>query len=503
MNAVKSVEDIRTGPIFSVMFVGAFVAFLNQTLINIALPQIMDHLHISATTANWLTTIFMLVNGIVIPITAFLLERFSTRQLYITSMALFTIGTLICGIAPTFAFILIGRVVQAAGAGILFPLITNVIFTLFPIEKRGAAMGMLGVALNFAPAIGPTLSGWIVQTYSWRVLFFIILPFALVNLVMSFYLIKNVSEISRPRLDVWGVILSTIGFGGVLYGFSIAGSSGWESPDVVTVFIVGGLSLILFVWRQLIIANPILEFRIFRYPVFTLTTIINVIVTMAMYSGMILMPIYMQNVRGFSPIDSGLMLLPGGIVMGIMSPITGRLFDRIGAKWLAVWGLIITVITTYALTRLETTTTFTYVTVVYTARMFGMSLLMMPIFTAGLNSLPLTLNRHGTAMVNTLRMMAGAVGMALFVTIMVTSGADHIREIVMQQHIPSTDPIHLAIATQQGTVMGINDAFHVANVLTLMSLLLSFFIRKTVPEKDTRKQPGELKIKSMRKERAK
>ncbi|WP_082130196.1 MDR family MFS transporter [Aneurinibacillus tyrosinisolvens] len=468
---------IRTGPILGVMLTGAFIAFLNQTLINIALPQIMAHLHISAVTANWLTTIFMLVNGIVIPITAFLMERFTTRQLYITSMGLFTVGTLICGIAPNFAALLIGRVVQAAGAGVLFPLITNAIFALFPVEKRGAAMGLFGVAINFAPAIGPTLSGWIVQTYSWRVLFFVIFPIGLINLFASFFLVKNVSETSRPKLDVLGVILSTLGFGGILYGFATAGSSGWGSPNVVTMFSIGGVSLLLFIWRQLAVKHPILELRVLRYRMFTLTTIINMIVTMAMFAGMILMPIYMQNVRGFSPFLSGLMLLPGGIVMGIMSPITGRLFDKMGAKWLAIPGLLITVITTYALSRLGTNTSFTYITIIFTIRMFGMAILMMPIFTAALNDLPLALNRHGTALINTFRMVAGAVGMAFFVSIMTNQSAKHTEDILQGRYVYITRETERAVAVNQGAVMGINDAFLIATLLTVVALVLSFFIR--------------------------
>ncbi|WCK52386.1 DHA2 family efflux MFS transporter permease subunit [Aneurinibacillus sp. Ricciae_BoGa-3] len=472
---------IRTGPIFGIMLVGAFIAFLNQTLINVALPQIMQHLNISAVQANWLITIYMLVNGIVIPVTAFLMERFTTRQLYFTLMTLFTVGTLICGIAPSFSVLLIGRVVQAAGAGILFPLITNVIFTLFPLEKRGAAMGMFGVAINFAPAIGPTLSGWIVESYSWRVLFHIVFPIALLNLIVSFFLIRNVAETSRPKLDVLGVILSTLGFGGVLYGFATAGSSGWSSTNVVATFIVGGVCLVLFIWRQFVVDHPILEFRIFKYRMFTLLTIINVIVTMAMFAGMILMPIYMQNVRGFSPFLSGLMLLPGGVIMGVMSPITGRLFDKMGAKWLAIPGLLITAITTYALAKLDINTSFTYVTAVFTARMFGMAILMMPIFTASLNDLPFKFNRYGTAMVNTLRMVAGAVGMAFFVSVMANNSAIHIRDIVEREQFSLTDKAHMALATARGTAMGINDAFLIATGLTVLSLVLSFFIRKTAP----------------------
>lgn len=476
---------VRTGPIFTVMLIGAVIAFLNQTLINVALPQMMNKLHISATTADWLTTIFMLVNGIVIPITAFLMNRFTTRQLYLTSMGLFVLGTLICGIAPTFSIILIGRVIQAIGAGILFPLITNIIFILFPTERRGFAMGLFGVAMNFAPAVGPTLSGWVVQSHSWRVLFFIVFPFAFLNFIVAIFTMKNVTETSRPKLDVIGVILSTIGFGGVLYGFATAGTNGWGGTDVISMFIIGGISLILFVWRQWVVEEPILEFRIFRYKIFSLTTIINVVVTMAMFSGMILMPIYMQNVRGFSPLMSGLMLLPGGIVMGIMSPITGKLFDRYGAKWLTVIGLGMTIITTFSLTRLEVTTSFTYVVTVYTLRMLGMSLVMMPIFTAGLNELPASLNKFGTAMVNTFRMIAGAVGMAFFVSIMTNEGASHVKNIMIHQHILKSDKVHYLLAEHQGMVMGINDAFMVATALTIVAFLLSFFIKRTTPQKDT------------------
>lgn len=237
--------------------------------------------------------------------------------------------------------------------------------------------------------------------------------------------------------------------------------------EVVTLFIIGGISLILFVWRQLKVSHPILEFRIFKYRMFTLTTIINVIVTVSMFSGMILMPIYMQDIHGFSPLEAGLMLLPGGIAMGIMSPITGKLYDKYGARWLAIIGLAITILTTYALTRLQMNTSYSYILLVYTARMFGMSIMMMPIFTAGLNDLGLSLNKYGTAMVNTFRMVAGAVGMAFFVSIMTNQGKNHSQEIIGQQHILPTDKVHMATAMKQGMVMGINDAFMIATYLGL------------------------------------
>lgn len=478
MNTAENLS-IRTTPLFIVMLAGALVAFLNQTVINVALPKMMFYFDISAATANWLSTIFLLTNGIVIPITAFLMERFTTRQLFLSSMGIFTVGTLLCAIAPTFHIILVGRVVQAIGAGVLFPLITNVIFTIFPLHRRGFAMGIFGVAMNFAPAVGPTVAGWIIESHSWRLLFYILSPIAFIDFLVAIFLVKNVTKTSRPKLDILGVILSTIGFGGILYAFSTGGTKGWTDPQVITLFIVGGVSLAVFVWRQLTVGHPILEFRIFRFPMFTLTTIINIIVTMAMFSGMILMPIYMQNVRGFTPLEAGFLLLPGGIVMGIMSPITGKLFDKYGAKWLAIIGLGITIVTTYALARLHIDTSFNYVISIYTIRMFGMSLLMMPIFTAGLNDLTQDLNRYGTAMINTLRMVAGAIGMAFFVSIMTNQGKQHVKDIMFQQHILPSDKAHMAIAINQGTVMGINDAFLVATYLTIVAFVLSFFIRKS------------------------
>jgi EmrB/QacA subfamily drug resistance transporter len=484
----------RTTPMFAVLLAGAFVAFLNQTVINVALPQIMETFDISAATANWLSTIFMLTNGIVIPVTAFLMERYTTRQLFLFSMGVFAIGTLICAIAPTFTIILIGRVVQGIGAGILFPLITNVIFTIFPIERRGFAMGIFGVAMNFAPAIGPTWAGWIIETYSWHTMFYIIAPIALIDFFIAIFIVKNVTETSRPKLDVLGVILSTIGFGGLLYGFTTGGTKGWGDPEVVTLFIVGGVGLILFVWRQLTVGHPILEFRIFKYRMFTLTTIINVFVTMAMFSGMILMPIYMQNIHGFSPLEAGFMLLPGGVVMGIMSPITGKLFDKYGARWLAIIGLAITIVTTYSLTKLQTDTSFSYVLWVYTARMFGMSILMMPIFTAGLNDLGLSLNKYGTAMVNTLRMVAGAVGMAFFVSIMTNQGEEHVKTIMSQQQISPTDKFHVSMAIKQGTVLGIDDAFMIATYLSMAAFILAFFIRKPGKREEAPIRRKEVKV---------
>ncbi|WP_172194095.1 DHA2 family efflux MFS transporter permease subunit [Saccharibacillus qingshengii] len=482
--AVQDIQTLKKGPILVALLIGAFVALLNQTLLNVALPTMAIDLGVETTVIQWLSTGFMLVNGVMVPVTAYLMARFTSRNLFITAMSLFTAGTLLCAFSDSFGLLLAGRMVQAAGAGILMPLMTFTILTIFPIEKRGSAMGLVGVAMIFAPAIGPTLSGWMVEHYDWHYLFYLILPFGVISIILGVLFMRNVTETSRPKLDILAVILSTIGFGGILYGFSQAGSQGWESAEVLWTLAIGAVSLIWFVTRQLRSEKPILEMRVFKYDVFTLTTIINVIATMALFSGMILLPLYLQNVRGFTPVESGLMLLPGAILMGIMSPITGYIFDKIGARWLAVAGLAIMTITTYQFSQLSIDTTYRHLIIVYTVRMFGMSLMMMPIQTAGLNQLPARLNGHGTAMSNTLRTIAGALGTALLVSIMSNKAAEVGKQLVVSMGINPQDAAQMKAVTLEATVQGINHSFVVATWMTAAAFVLAFFIKRVIVKRE-------------------
>lgn len=483
-------ETLRRGPILAALILAAFVALLNQTLLNVALPKMMEDLGITAATVQWLSTGYMLVNGVLVPISAYLIEKFTTRKLFTTAVVLFLIGTVIAALAPSFGVLLTGRLVQAAGAGILMPLMSIVVLTIFPVEERGKAMGLMGLAMIFAPAIGPTLSGWVVEHYSWRVLFYIVIPISIISLIYGFFAMKDVMKTTSPRLDKLGVVLSTLGFGGLLYGFSDAGNDGWGSAPVLASLIVGALALVLFIWRELKEEKPILEFRVFRYSMFSLTTVINVIITMAMFSGMILLPIYLQTLRGFTPLESGLLLLPGAILMGVMSPITGAIFDRVGARWLAVVGLLITTVTTYEFSRLSLDTTYTFIILLYTARMFGMSMLMMPIQTAGLNQLPQRLNAHGSAMSQTLRNVAGALGTALLVTIMTHKAAEEVQTMIAAGGIDPSDAAQMAQATQLAAVHGINYSFVVATWMTVAALVLAFFIKKAKPAEEPAPAPA-------------
>ncbi|AVQ98465.1 MDR family MFS transporter [Oceanobacillus sp. M65] len=460
-------ESFNKVPLLIVLISGAFVAILNQTLLATALPHIMEDLDLNANTAQWLQSIFMLVNGIMIPITAFLIERFTTRGLFLTAMGVFALGTVICAIAPNFGFLMVGRVAQAAGAGIIMPLMQTILFLIFPLEKRGAAMGMFGLIIAFAPAIGPTLSGWLVEHFPWRSLFYVILPIVIIDIIVAYFILKNITKQTFPKLDVLSIILSTLGFGGLLFGFSTAGNSGWGSVQVIVSMIVGAVALVWFIRRQLKLEKPILEFRIFKYKIFTLTTILGMVVFVAMIGGAVILPLLMQTMLGFTAFESGLMLLPGALLMGIMNPITGRIFDKFGARWLAIIGLTILVITTFMFTNLDAQTTFLYLSVVNVFRMIGVAMVMMPVTTAGLNQLPSNLIPHGTAMNNTMRQVSGAVGTALLVTVMTTTA-------MPEQGV-------------DGMIHGVNVSFVVAGITAIIGLVLSFFLKGSRPEGEGKK----------------
>ena len=489
-------KGITRGKILAAMLFGMFIAILNQTLLNVALPKINTEFNISASTGQWLMTGFMLVNGILIPISAFLFNKYSYRRLFIIGLVLFTFGSLICAISMNFPIMMTGRVLQAIGAGILMPLGSNVIVTIFPPEKRGVAMGTMGIAMILAPAIGPTLSGYIVQNYDWNLMFYGMFFIGLVAIAVGFFWFRLYQRTTNPKADVPGIIYSTIGFGALLYGFSEAGNKGWGSTEIVSMFIIGIIFITLFVIRELRMKAPMLNLEVLKYPTYTLTTVINMIVMMGLYGGMILLPIYLQNLRGFSALDSGLLMLPGALVMGALGPIAGKLLDTIGIKPLAIFGIGVMTYATWELTKLNMDTPYLSIMGIYVLRSFGMAFIMMPIMTAGMNALPARLISHGNAFVNTMRQLAGSIGTAILVTVMTTQTTNHVA--AFGEELDKTNPMvqdHMRELAQQfggeqgamkvllqyvnklASVEGINDAFIIATIISLVALILSFFLQ--------------------------
>ncbi|MGG1572444.1 DHA2 family efflux MFS transporter permease subunit [Fictibacillus sp. NRS-1165] len=498
-------------PLLAILMVGLFLAILNQTLLNVAIPHLITEFGVSANTAQWLLTGYMLVNGALIPLSPFLIERFAVRRLFLFAMFCFTLGSLICGISTGFPIMLVGRLIQAVGGGVLAPLVMTIIIFIFPPEIRGKGMGIFGLAMMFAPAVGPTLSGFVVQNYDWHLLFTGMVPLGFVVLILAFFSLKDIQPPKKVTVDGPSVFTSLAGMSLLLYGFSEAGNDGWDDAVVLSTMIAGAVLLMIFTIRQLRIEKPLLDMRIFNYGIFSLASVINVVLTISLFSGMFLLPIYLQTIRGYSPLDSGLLLLPGALIMLVMSPVSGTLFDKLGPRPLAIFGMAITTVTTYFFTRLTMDTPYTFIVILYMFRMFGMSFLMMPIMTAGLNQLPKHLSSHGTSMSNTLRQVSGSIGISLITTIFTNRTTFHMNE--MEGSMNTADPffmasfhefvqkvavtLHLPVsqaqqqavtilfgkASQQSSINGINDAFIIATVISAIGLVLSLFLRDVRKDK--------------------
>ncbi|HCY8292894.1 TPA: multidrug efflux MFS transporter LmrS [Staphylococcus aureus] len=465
----------RRNFIVAVMLISAFVAILNQTLLNTALPSIMRELNINESTSQWLVTGFMLVNGVMIPLTAYLMDRIKTRPLYLAAMGTFLVGSIVAAMAPNFGVLMLARVIQAMGAGVLMPLMQFTLFTLFSKEHRGFAMGLAGLVIQFAPAIGPTVTGLIIDQASWRVPFIIIVGIALVAFIFGLISISSYNEVKYTKLDKRSVMYSTIGFGLMLYAFSSAGDLGFTSPVVIgamiiSAMIISSIIIYLFIRRQFNISNALLNLSVFKNRTFALCTISSMIIMMSMVGPALLIPLYVQNSLALSALLSGLVIMPGAIINGIMSVFTGKFYDKYGPRPLIYTGFTILTITTIMLCFLHTDTSYTYLIVVYAIRMFSVSLLMMPINTTGINSLKNEEISHGTAIMNFGRVMAGSLGTALMVTLM-SFGA---------KIFSSTSPSHLTATEikQQSIAIGVDISFAFVAVLVMAAYVIALFIRE-------------------------
>jgi drug resistance transporter, EmrB/QacA subfamily len=460
-----------------IILLGTIVTTLNQSIINIALPSIMKQLNIDATTAQWLSTGYTLVSGILVPISAYLIQRFSYRHLFIVSMILFTAGSFVCAISPDFSLLLVGRILQAVGSGIVMPLTMNIFMFTFPPEKRGSAMGILGLGLILAPAMGPTVCGYVIEHHNWNVMFYAMAIIAAVVLIVGIIFLDIKNKRGNDKLDILGTILSTLGFGSLLYGISEIGDKGWGNHEVIAFIAASVVLLAVFVIYSLKRKNPLLEMRVFTDFYFSYTLIVNLVLNVALYGGMLLLPIYLQMIHGYTPLEAGLLLLPGSLVMGIMGVFTGKLFDRFGIRPLAVFGIAIMTIATYMFSKLNLNTSYGHIMFFYTLRSFGMSFVMMPMSTAGLMTIKPNLIPHATALQNTLKQIAASVGTAILVVIMSDQSKDYIKNLGT-----SIQPNSVTLAT----IHGINSAFLVATLISGVSWCLSLFLRrasiaKTIP----------------------
>ncbi|MFS0732600.1 MDR family MFS transporter [Microbacterium sp. 1P10UB] len=464
----------------------AFVVILNETIMNVAIPHLMDDLQITALAAQWLTTAFMLTMAVVIPITGFLLQRFTTRQAFIGGMSLFSAGTLIAGLAPGFEVLLGARVVQASGTAIMMPLLMTTIMNLVPPNARGRMMGRVSVVISVAPAIGPTLSGVILQTLGWRWMFGVVFPIALVMLLVGAKWVTNVGDTRRAPIDPVSIVLSALGFGGIVYGLSqiggAAGHGGSADADaaaatagvsLVIALAVGVVALIAFVWRQLRLQrtdDALLDLRVFRSRNFTLSMAQMLVLSLAFFGSLTVLPLYLQNVQGYTALETGLIVLPGALIMGLTGPLIGRIYDRYGTEVLVIPGAFLTSAILWFYSTVDQNTPVGLIVAAQILLSLGLAMSFTPLFTASLGSLERRFYSYGSAVVGTVQQVAGAAGIAVFITVLsgvAASGA-----------APGAEDVAAQAA-------GVRAAFQVGAIVSLLAVVGSFFVRKPAD------QPGD------------
>ncbi|MCH4172480.1 MAG: multidrug efflux MFS transporter [Lactobacillus sp.] len=403
---------------FGVMLIGTMISSLLQTALTTALPDIMKDFQVSATTGQWLTSGFSLAMGIMIPATAFLIKRLPTKILFIGSMALFALGSLLSAIAPAFIVLLLGRIIQALGTGILLSLTQVVILTIYPQSKQGAVMGIYGLAASAAPVIAPTLTGLLIDYMSWRVIFWVGLVIALIDIVLALVAVKNVLPNKKIAFDLPSFLLISVAFTGILIGFGNLGTTSFFSLEIGLPLLLAVIAGLSFVWRSKKVDQPLLDLTAFRNHNFRVAIITSILLYAVLIAASTLLPIYVQSVHHSSATISGLMMLPGSLLMTIMSPITGRLYDRFGIRPLALTGTILMFASSLFMTNLTNNSSIIVLTIAWAVRSCALACVMMPIVTWSVTTLKSDAIASASALLTTLRTIAGAVGAAIFVALM-------------------------------------------------------------------------------------
>jgi DHA2 family lincomycin resistance protein-like MFS transporter len=415
-------DTARNRLVINLLLVATFVVILNETLMAVAIPRLMHDLQVTADAVQWLTTAFLLTMSVIIPVTGFLLQRINTRPIFILAMSLFSFGTLIATVAPNLRALVVARIIQASGTAIMMPLLMTTAMTLAPAETRGKTMGYITTVISVAPAIGPTLSGVILNYLSWRWMFALVLPISLGALVLGTRRMQNVTTPHSAALDGLSVVLSAFAFGGIVYGLSSIGLPAAPGMLPAGLWIaIGTIFLGLFIFRQLSLQKtgyPLLDLRTFGSRNFTVSVLLMASMMMALFGTIILLPIYLQNVLGLNTLQTGLLLLPGGLLMGLLGPRVGRLYDRVGPIRLLVPGVIVVSVVLWALTLVGPMTRVAYILAGHVVMCVGFAFLFTPLFTVSLSSVKASLYSHGSAVIGTIQQAAGAAGVALFVALM-------------------------------------------------------------------------------------
>ncbi|MFC6201145.1 MDR family MFS transporter [Lactiplantibacillus nangangensis] len=457
------------------LVLGTFCTALTTNMLVTAYPTMMNRFSISSATVQWLTTGSLLVMGIMIPVSAWLLNNFSLRLIYTAALSCFLIGLIVSYTASNFQLILIGRLVQAVGIGITFPTIQTVLLVIYPPEKRGTMLGLGGIVIGLAPALGPTVSGWILDNASWRDLFGLMIPPVAIVLALACYTVRPVIPLKKSAIDAWAIAWSTIGFGSLLYGFSSVGNDGWSSPIVLISILIGLVFIGLFVHREWPQAEPLLNIRLLKIPSFTIASLITALANTAMIGIQVVLPMYLQNVRGLSPLDSGLMILPGALLYGVISLISGRAYDHIGGRRLALMGTFLLTLGTLPFAMLTQHTPYLYIIMEYIVLMSGVALVAMPLTAASSVDLTGLQLSHGTAINSTMRQIMTSMGTAILGSVL----ANVMANAKPAKALLTTAPLAYRDQSYAAAMQGFHAAFLVATAMGILGMIFALMVKRT------------------------
>jgi DHA2 family lincomycin resistance protein-like MFS transporter len=432
MEKTKTPKEINTTAILSVLVFSAFIALFNETILNVALNTLMSDMNVTAGTIQWLITAYMIVVSVMVPVTAFLIQSFETKKLFLGAMTILLIGTIAAACSTTFAMLLVSRILQASGTGMMIPIMMNTVLLVTPPEKRGSAMGICICAIQLGPALGPTVSGLILQFFSWHALFIMLIPIIILAMIAGSIYLVNVSTLSKPKIDIASILLSTIGVGGIIYGLSCFSGDGNIILTCVIV-LIGIVSLILFCKRQLSLEEPMLEIRTFKYPIFSVGVVLVMIAMMTVFTMNVMLPMFLQGALLTTTFVGAMVILPATLANGFVTLISGKIYDKAGTNILIPAGFLIIAVALFFISRSTTDTSLAMIMLVYIVVCIGVGCTMTSSQTKALSQLPKEAYPHGVAILNTLQQIAAAIGSSLFIGIMSASQLSALNNAASQE----------------------------------------------------------------------
>ena len=413
--------------LISIMF-GIFMIILDATVVNVAFPTLRREFGATLADAQWVLSIYVLALGVTTPVSGYLADRFGIKRVYLFGLAVFVVGSFLCGLAPSLGWLIAARALQGLGGGIAQPLGPAQLYRAFPPREQGMALGYFGIVLVFAPALGPVLGGWLVDANLWRLIFFINIPVGIIGVLLGSRFLLDYRTERKPAFDPLGLITAVIGFGAVLYAASIAETNGWTGSTTLTAFGIGIVALIAHAIIELyVVKEPMTSLRLFRNPIFLNAALVGYVATVALFSAEFLMPVYLQAFRGRTALETGYILLAVAVTSGIATPLAGRLYDKIGPRMNLIVGFAILCINTWQLSQIEGTTPISYILFLLALRGLAVGLTLQTSFVAALSAVPLDNLPRGSSLLNSTRFVVQAVSVAALATVFSSSISPAIR----------------------------------------------------------------------------